>query len=299
MATQPPVRGPFSDEPGEVPRDPRHRPVVLYVSGRQPTSGNLPSARAITASTCLFLVSLLGLTLFSGWAGWRVADSDAQASDLSAPNVPRGPVAERMAPVGGDPPPATSTVGVPEEQPSPAVVSMSAVAAMNPAPPGGPYVSGGPPTAGSRTAGPTTPVHPVLVSTPAAPTTTATATITGAPTTAPATTAPAVTSPAGDAPVRSGAPSKTSTPPPARATGSSGSAGEDDGDDEDGSRSPSHPSRSTGKESAPASSTAAADGERGHHHDHGSAPTTGHRKTDDPGRTSEPTSTACPSTGKG
>jgi hypothetical protein len=126
-----PGEAPSGGGPDRVPRDPRHRPVVLHVAPRRTLFRHPPATLSVAVGFSLLLVSLLTVTLVSAWAGWRVAASGPGTSELALqPVVPQGTPAEphgtgvEDVPVPGSAPapdPAPAPVGEPvvEEAPAP------------------------------------------------------------------------------------------------------------------------------------------------------------------------------------
>jgi hypothetical protein len=92
------------DGPAPVPRDPRHRPVVLSVASRRPRFRHHPATRSVTSGFSLLLLSLVTLTTISAWAGWQVAVSapcttvltESPAVPLGTPAAPTGPEAQAV-----------------------------------------------------------------------------------------------------------------------------------------------------------------------------------------------------------
>ena len=101
MHLDPPARRTPEDPTGDLPVDPRHRPVVLAVSGRRPSSWPRYSAGSATAQIAVLLVAVLCLTLVGAWVGWRFAGPDAATAVADAPPVPQG---DRFTTGSGTPP---------------------------------------------------------------------------------------------------------------------------------------------------------------------------------------------------
>ncbi|MCW2531868.1 MAG: hypothetical protein JWP62_1438 [Blastococcus sp.] len=109
------ARGTSNDEPAPMPRDPRHRPVVLSVAARHARFRHHPATLSVALGFSLLLVSLLTVTLVSAWAGWRVAVSAPERTVVTAsPVVPRGtPLEPRGPEVQGLPVPAPAPASAP------------------------------------------------------------------------------------------------------------------------------------------------------------------------------------------
>jgi hypothetical protein len=275
---------PVDDQPGPLAPDPRHRPVVLCVAPR-PHSRPDPRSLPATVGTALAVVATMGLAVFSGWAGWRMAEAGAPAQQVlvAAPVVPPTPAADPQVRPADGPPPVTP-VG---QQPSTAKVVFSGAAASVPgAAARGAGTTTGWSTAGSVVLGPVAAVSPARLITPAAPTA-------AAPTVA---TPPA---PARTAQPSPAAPSSESvasaTPSAARPTATTGPSG------------PSGPSdstrprpRATGTPSAPGhrdeDARSRGDGGHGRHHRHGSGATSGRPASDGQEQPAEEASRTRPST---
>ena len=296
---------PVDDEPGPVAPDPRHRPVLLHVAPRPHSRPITPRPLPATIGTALAVAAGLGLTVVSGWAGWRVAEAGDPASVLvAAPEVPRIPGAAPGVLPADSPAPATPLVPA-GHQPSLAEVIFSDATAGVPgtaaAVPGatarGPVTITGAP-ASSVVVAPAAAVPPAHLSAPRAPAAAAPTVATPPPLSPAARPSLAAPSPAPVASVTPPAARPTATSGPAdstrprpRVTGTPSAPGHRDEEtaQPSGDRPGPH-----GDKSSPAGPRGH-DGHR-HHHGHGPAATSGRPTSDGQGYPAGETSRTCPST---